>query len=83
MMLLVFAVLALSLVFAWFGRQSVAIFLAVLCLALGVKQFLWEIYSSEYGYRMPWIQTEVVDQPKQQQFASAFTPSLKSDGAAA
>jgi hypothetical protein len=53
MMLLVFAVLALSLVFAWFGRQSVAIFLAVLCLALGVKQFLWEIYSSEYGYRMP------------------------------
>ncbi|GLU25052.1 hypothetical protein [Brucella sp. NBRC 12950] len=83
MMLLVFAVLALSLIFAWFGRQSVAIFLAVLCLVLGVKQFLWEIYSSEYGYRMPWIQTEVIDRPMQKQFASAFTPSLKSDGTAA
>jgi hypothetical protein len=24
-----------------------------------VKLFLFEIYSPEYGFRMPWIQTEL------------------------
>lgn len=62
MMLVVFTALALSLIFAWFGRQSIAIFLVIVCLALGVKQFLWEVYSPEYGFRMPWLQTQVIDQ---------------------
>jgi len=41
-----------------FGRRSLAIALFVACSALSVGLFLFEIYSPEYGFRMPWIQTE-------------------------
>lgn len=40
------------------GRRSLAIALFAACLALSVGLFLFEIYSPEYGFRMPWIQTE-------------------------
>ncbi|MCK4203617.1 hypothetical protein J3U99_02445 [Brucella pituitosa] len=83
MMLVVFAALALSLIFAWFGRQSIAIFLVIVCLALGVKQFLWEIYSPEYGFRMPWLQTQIIDLPQPHQFAYDFTPNTQVHGEAA
>jgi hypothetical protein len=29
-----------------------------LCLTLSIGLFLFEIYSPETGFRMPWIQTE-------------------------
>jgi hypothetical protein len=28
-------------------------------LALSIGQFLYEIYSPEYGFRMPWLQVDV------------------------
>jgi len=83
MMFVVFATLALSLIFAWFGRQSIAIFLVIVCLALGVKQFLWEIYSPEYGFRMPWLQTQVIDRPQLHQLAYDLTPITQVYGEAA
>ncbi|MGJ3448464.1 hypothetical protein [Enterobacter sp. PTB] len=59
-MLIVFTVMALSLLFAYFGRKMVATLLIIICLALSVKQFLWDIYSPEDGFRMPWIQVKVI-----------------------
>jgi len=58
MMAVVFATMSLALVCVWLGwqRPSIALFASSLVLAAGV--FLFEIYSPEYGFRMPWIQTE-------------------------
>ncbi len=63
MMAAVFAVLSLALVVGWFGRRSLALACLAVCLVLAVKLFLWEIYSPEYGFRMPWIQTELLPGP--------------------
>jgi len=57
MMALVFAILSAGLVVGWFGRRSLAIILVTIALVLAVHLFLWEIYSPQYGFRMPWIQT--------------------------
>ena len=58
MMVAVFAAMSLALICGWFGRRSLAVAFFVLCLALSIGLFLFEIYSPEYGFRMPWIQTE-------------------------
>jgi hypothetical protein len=60
MMAAVFATLTLALIVGWLSRPRVAIGLAVLRLLLAIKLFLFEIYSPETGFRMPWIQTEFV-----------------------
>ena len=57
MMAIVFAILVAALVAGWFALRKVAIILVALTLALAVHLFLWEIYSPEYGFRIPWIQT--------------------------
>lgn len=57
MMAVIFAMLFAALVTGWFGRRSIAILFVAVALALAVHLFLWEIYSPEYGFRMPWIQT--------------------------
>jgi hypothetical protein len=57
MMAVIFAVMTAALGVGWFGRRGVAILLMVIALLLAVHLFLWEIYSPEYGFRMPWIQT--------------------------
>jgi hypothetical protein len=56
MMAAVFAALLAALVFefAGFGRLAVACLL--LSFALGAWLFLWEIYSPDYGFRMPWLE---------------------------
>jgi hypothetical protein len=58
MMVSVFAAMLLAFAFAWLGRRSIAIgaFVASLLLASGL--FLYEVYSPEYGFRMPWIRTQ-------------------------
>ena len=56
MMIFVFAVLALALVVGWYGNRTFALLLVFVFFALAVKEFLWEIDSPDYGYRMPWIQ---------------------------
>jgi hypothetical protein len=57
MMAVIFATMSAALVTGWFGRRALSILLVVLALLLAVHLFLWEIYSPQYGFRMPWIQT--------------------------
>ncbi len=61
MMVAVFATMTLALIFGWLGRWSLAVALFAGCLVLSIGLFLFEIYSPEYGFRMPWIQTEFDD----------------------
>lgn len=58
MMLVVFAAMSLALICVWVGPRwlSIALFACSLVLATGL--FLWEIYDPQYGFRMPWIQTD-------------------------
>ena len=64
MMVAVFAAISLALICGWFGRRSLAVVLFVLSLALSIGLFLFEIYSPEYGFRMPWIQTDFRRMPE-------------------
>ena len=59
MMVAVFSALLLAMIAIWIGPPRVAIGLFALSLVLALSLFLYEIYSPEYGFRMPWIQTEL------------------------
>jgi len=65
MMVAVFATMSLALICGWFDRRLMAVALLVLCLTLSIGLFLFEIYSPETGFRMPWIQTEFEPVPTQ------------------
>ena len=56
MMLLLFAALSLAFVAAGYGPRWFAILSIVVCLMLSIGLFLFEIYSPEYGFHMPWLQ---------------------------
>lgn len=56
MMALIFAVLVVAFALAWFGRTVPARLAIALCLVLSIGLFLWEIYSPQYGFEMPWLQ---------------------------
>ncbi len=56
MMLLIFAVLVLAFALSWWRRDLVARLAIATCLLLSIGLFLWEIYSPEYGFAMPWLQ---------------------------
>lgn len=71
MMFTIFAALAAALLLSWFNRRTLALIFMGLCLVLAVKEFLWEIHSSDYGYRMPWIQTELVTPPLEKRTTTA------------
>jgi hypothetical protein len=58
-MVAVFAFLLAAFVSGWFGRARLAAVLLVSSFALAVGLFLYEIYSPEYGFRMPWISTKL------------------------
>ncbi len=58
MMLLVFAALSIALVAGRYGPQWLALLSVLICLALSIGLFLFEIYSPEYGFRMPWLQVQ-------------------------
>ena len=59
MMAAVFATMFLALVFGWIEWRVLAIASLAGCLVLSVWLFLFEIYSPDYGFRMPWIKTEL------------------------
>ena len=59
MMVAVFAAMTLALVLDRCNRQLEAITSVIAALVLLVALFLFEIYSPDYGFRMPWIQTEL------------------------
>jgi hypothetical protein len=58
MMAAIFALMTLALLFAWLVRARIAILCLVASLALSIGLFLFEIYSPDYGFRMPWIQVQ-------------------------
>ena len=58
MMVAVFAAMLLTFTFGWFGHRQMAAACLVVCLGLSVWLFLFEVYSPDYGFRMPWIQTQ-------------------------
>jgi hypothetical protein len=59
MMLAVFATLSLALLAEYFGPRWLAVSAMLLCLALSAGLFLFEIYSPEYGFHMPWLQVQL------------------------
>ena len=63
MMFFVFATMLLALVVGWFGLRGLALFCIAACLAISIWEFLFEIYSPEAGFRMPWIQVEMIAPP--------------------
>jgi hypothetical protein len=60
MMALIFATMLAALAAATTHRPLPALLAAGLSLFLAIWLFLWEIWSPETGFRMPWIQTELL-----------------------
>lgn len=58
MMVLVFAALLAAFVCGWLNKSAAAIGLLALGFILAVALFLWEVYSPQYGFGMPWIQVQ-------------------------
>jgi hypothetical protein len=52
----VFILMFLATVAAWLGRGRVAAILMVACIGLYVAEFLWEVWSPQNGFSMPWLQ---------------------------
>jgi hypothetical protein len=59
MMVPVFGSMLLALTLGWFVRRWLGIVFIALSFALALGQFLFEVYSPDYGFRMPWLQTEI------------------------
>lgn len=59
MMVAIFAVMSLALLTAHLGSRRLAVAAVLACLGLSTALFLYEIYSPEYGFRMPWLQTSI------------------------
>lgn len=60
MMVAVFTSMMLALVTARWGPRWLALTVLVVCLALSTAEFLWEIYSSSDGFRLPWLQATIL-----------------------
>lgn len=56
MMAAVFATLLLAFILDLAGLSRLAASSLLLSLALCLGLFLWEVYSPDYGFRMPWLQ---------------------------
>jgi hypothetical protein len=59
MMLAVFATMSLGLLAGNNGPRWFAVPSMLVCLALSIGLFLFEVYSPEYGFRMPWLQVQL------------------------
>ena len=64
MMLAVFTTLSLALLAEYFGPRWLAVSAVLLCLGLSIGLFLFEIYSPEYGFHMPWLQVQLDAVPR-------------------
>lgn len=56
MMAGIFAFLLLAFLLNAGGLARLAVACLLVSLGLSVGLFLWEIYSPEYGFRMPWLE---------------------------
>jgi hypothetical protein len=59
MMLAIFAAMSLALLVGFYGPRWIAVLSILLCVALSIGLFLFEIYSPEYGFHMPWLQVQL------------------------
>lgn len=59
MMAGVFAALLVAFVLDARGSRRFAGVCLGVSLILAIWLFLWEIYSPDYGFRMPWLQVEI------------------------
>ena len=59
MMTITFAVLLAAFVLRLWNRPRPAMACLFLSFIMVVGIFLWEIYSPDYGLRMPWLQVEL------------------------
>jgi uncharacterized membrane protein len=56
MMAGIFAFLLIAFLLNAGGLARLAVAFLLVSLGLSVGLFLWEIYSPEYGFRMPWLE---------------------------
>ncbi|HZC54854.1 MAG TPA: hypothetical protein VE396_02245 [Xanthobacteraceae bacterium] len=56
MMAAVYATLLLAFILDLSGLRRIAISCLLMSFALCLGLFLWEVYSPDYGLRMPWLQ---------------------------
>jgi len=56
MMVATFAILLIAFVLSFAGLRALGVICLLASLALCLGLFLWEIYSPDYGFRLPWIQ---------------------------
>jgi hypothetical protein len=59
MMLAIFAFLTVAFLLDFLGRTRPAVICLAAALGLTLYVFAWEIYSPDYGFRMPWLQVEL------------------------
>ena len=59
MMVAVFASMLLALFAARWGPRWLALTALAVCLAVSTAEFLWEIYSPQDGFRLPWLQAAI------------------------
>ncbi|WP_422035061.1 hypothetical protein [Reyranella sp.] len=59
MMTITFALLLAAFVLKFSDLPRTAMACLFLCFIMVVGIFLWEIYSPDYGFRMPWLQVEL------------------------
>jgi hypothetical protein len=63
MMLAIFAFLTVAFLLEFLGRRRLAAICLAASLGLTLCLFAWEIYSPDYGFRMPWLQVELEQRP--------------------
>jgi hypothetical protein len=56
MMVAVLAAMSIALSCGYLGRRRLAVAAFAAGIALATGLFLYEVYSPDYGFRMPWLQ---------------------------
>ncbi len=59
MMTITFALILAAFVLNLWNLPRTAMACLFICLVVTIGLFLWEIYSPDYGFRMPWLQVEL------------------------
>ena len=55
MMAFIYACMLTTLILGYLQKEKAALWFCVLTGVLVFSLFLWEIYSPQYGFSMPWI----------------------------
>jgi hypothetical protein len=59
MMFAIFATMLVAFILDHAGWQRSAVSCLVVSLGFCIYLFMWEIYSPDYGFKMPWLQVEL------------------------